>query len=70
MSRTSGGLDYFAAGGFWVDDFVDMGSERVPDAPAESIDAKYGITGLGEVKWVLDMLLERIRAALSHENLH
>ena len=27
----------------------------------ESVSAKYGITGLGEVKWVLGMLLERDR---------
>ena len=54
-------------GGFSVDDFVGIGSGRIIDVLAESIDAKYGITGLGEVKWVLDMLLEREGAALSHE---
>ena len=53
----------FAAGGFWVDDFVGIGSGKELDALAKSVDEKYGITGLGEVKWVLGMLIERDRAA-------
>ena len=53
----------FAAGGFWVDDFVGIGSGEELDALARSVDAKYGITGLGDVKWVLGMLIERDRAA-------
>ena len=31
--------------------------------PPESVDTKYGITGPGEVRWVLGMLLERDRSA-------
>ena len=42
--------DGFAAAGFWVDDCVGIGSGREIDAPAKSVDATYGITGLGEVK--------------------
>lgn len=61
--RNPGGQEDFAAGGFWVDDFVGIGSRKELDALAESVDAKYGITGLGDVKWVLGMLLERDRAA-------
>ena len=53
----------FAAGGFWVDDFVSIGSGKELDALAKSVDEKYGITGLGDVKWVLGMLIERDRAA-------
>ena len=30
---------------------------------AKSVDAKYGTTGLGEVRWVLGMLMERDRLA-------
>ena len=53
----------FAAGGFWVDDFIGIGSGKELDVLAKSVDAKYGITGLGDVKWVLGMLIERDRAA-------
>ena len=53
----------FAAGGFWVDDFIGIGSGAQLEALAKSVDAKYGITGLGEVKWVLGMLVERDRSA-------
>jgi len=45
-----------------VDDFVGIGSGRKLEALANGVDAKYGTTGLGEVKWVL-MLMERDRAA-------
>ena len=47
---------------FWVDDFIGIGSGEDLDALAKSVDAKYGITGLGDVKWVLGMLIERERA--------
>jgi transposase InsO family protein len=53
----------FVAGGFWVDDFIGIGSGKELNALARGIDAKYGITGLGQVKWVLGMLIERDRAA-------
>ena len=48
----------FAAGSFWVDNFVGIGSRAQLEALAESVDGKYSITRLGEVKWVLGMLLE------------
>ena len=48
----------FVAGGFWVDDFIGIGSGAQLEALAKSVDAKYGITGLGEVRWVLGMLVE------------
>ena len=53
----------FVAGGFWVDDFVGIGSGAQLEALAKTVDEKYGITGLGEVKWVLGMLVERDRSA-------
>src|SRR5258708_3106201 len=53
----------FTAAGFWVDDCVAIGSGKRLDALAESVNAKYGITGLGEVRWVLGMLMERDRSA-------
>jgi len=49
----------FVAAGFWVDDCVAVGSSRELSALAKGIDVKYGTTGLGEVRWVLGMLLER-----------
>ena len=48
----------FVAGGFWVDDFVGIGSGKDLCELANGVDKKYGITGHGEVKWVLGMLLE------------
>ena len=48
----------FMAGSFWVDNFVGIGSRAQLEVLAESVDRKYGITRLGEVKWVLGMLLE------------
>ena len=48
----------FAAGGFWVDDFVGIGSKAQHEALAKSVEEKYGITRLGEVQLVLGMLLE------------
>jgi hypothetical protein len=59
--KGSGASDEFAAAGFWVDDCVAIGSRRVLTSLAKSVDTKYGVTGLGEVKWVLSMLLERNR---------
>ena len=53
----------FMAGSFWVDNFIRIGPRVQLEALAESVDGKYGITGLGEVKWVLGMLLERDRTA-------
>jgi len=53
----------FVAAGFWVDDCVAIGSSRELSALAKGIDVKYGTTGLGEVRWVLRMLLERDRSA-------
>jgi hypothetical protein len=50
--------DDFTAAGFWVDDCIKIGSKRELEAIAKGVDAKYSITGLGEVKWVLSMLLE------------
>ena len=51
----------FAAAGFWVDNCVTMGSRKELTALADGSNAKYGITGLGKVGWVLGMLLERDR---------
>jgi hypothetical protein len=53
----------FAAGGFWVDDLVGIGSREEFDALANGVDAKYGITGLGEDRWMLGMLIKCDRAA-------
>ena len=50
--------EVFVAGGFWVDDFIGIGSGAQLEALVKSVDAKYGITGLGEVRWVLGMLVE------------
>ena len=55
--------DAVVAGGLRVNDFVGIGSGRELDVLAKGVDRKYGITGLGEVKWVLGMLVERDRAA-------
>ena len=54
--------DYTAAG-LWVDDCVAIGSGEELASLAKSVDAKYGTTGLGEVQWVLGMLMERDRPA-------
>ena len=53
----------FAAAGFWVDDCIAIGSKRELESLARGVDAKYGITSLGEVKWMLGMLLEHDRSA-------
>jgi hypothetical protein len=53
--------DDFVAGGFWVDDFIGIGQGRELGALATRMGDKYGITGLGEAKWVLGMLIERDR---------
>ena len=53
----------FVAAGFWVDNYVAISSRKELTALAESVNAKYGITSLGEVRWVLGMLLERDRPA-------
>ena len=52
-----------AAAGFWVDNYVAIGSRKELTALAESVNAKYGITSLTEVRWVLGVLLERDRPA-------
>ena len=58
--KDPGNQEFFATGGFWVDPFVRIGSTKELDAIAESVDAKYRIVaGLGEVKWVLGMQVER-----------
>jgi len=44
-----------------VDDFVGVGSGKELDALAKGIDAKYGVTGLGEVRWILGMKVEHDR---------
>jgi hypothetical protein len=49
----------FAAAGFWVDNCIAIGSRKVLTALAKSVNVKYGTTGLGEVWWVLGMLMER-----------
>jgi hypothetical protein len=36
--------------------FVEIGSGKELEALEKGINAKYGIAGLGEVKWVLGML--------------
>jgi len=46
-----------------VDDSVAIGSRKELANLSKSVDAKYGITGPGEVKWVHGMLLERDRSA-------
>ena len=43
---------------FWVDDCIAIGSRKKLDVLVKSPGAKYSITGLGEVRWVLGMLLE------------
>ena len=53
----------FAAAGFWVDNYVAIGSRKELTALAENVNAKYGITSLREVRWVNGMLLERDRPA-------
>ena len=60
----SSGRDHdFAAACFWVDDCIAIGWRKDLTALAMSVDARYGITCLGEVRWVLGMLLERDRSA-------
>ena len=44
--------------GFWVDNCVAVGSRKELTDLASSVDTKYSTTGLGEVRWVLGMLLE------------
>ena len=61
--RNPRGQEDFAAGGFWVDNFIGIGARKELDALVESVNVKYGITGFGDVKWVLGMLLECDRAA-------
>lgn len=55
--------DDFIAGGFWVNDFIGIGSGAQLKALADRLGDRYGITGLGEVHWILGMKLERDRAA-------
>ena len=63
MSRAPRTQEHFAAGGFRVDDLAGIRYKAQIEALAKTVDEKYGITGLGEVKWVLGMLLERDRSA-------
>ena len=44
----------FVAVRFWVDDCVAIGSGKELANLARSVGAKYGITRLGEVRWVLE----------------
>ena len=53
----------FAMAGFWVDDCIMIGSGKVLESLAKGVDMNYGITGLGDVCWVLGMLLEHDHAA-------
>ena len=55
--------DFTAAAAFWVDDYIAIGLMKELSAPVKSVDAQYSITGLGEVRWVLGMLLEHDRPA-------
>jgi hypothetical protein len=48
----------FVARGFWVDNFIGIGSRKKLNTLTRGIDAKHSITGLGQVKWVLGMLIE------------
>jgi len=48
--KNSSVSDDFAAAGFWVDDCVVIGSGKELTSFSKSIDAKYGITGPGEVR--------------------
>ena len=48
-TKNSWSDDGFAAAGFWVDDCVAIGSRQVLTSLVKSVDAKYGIMGLGEV---------------------
>ena len=41
----------YAAAGFWVDDCVAIGSPRELASLAKSVDTKYSVTRLGEVRW-------------------
>jgi hypothetical protein len=61
--KGSWGTGGFVAGGFWVDDFIGIGSGEGLGELAGSVDRRYGITGLGEVKWLLGMLVECDRAS-------
>ena len=55
--------DFTVAEGFWVDDCIAIGSRKELTALAESVDAKYGLPGLGEVRWILGMRQECDRLA-------
>jgi hypothetical protein len=61
--KGSWGQGGFVAGGFWVDDFVGVGDGAELEKLAKGLDAKYGITGFGEARWVLGMSVERDRDA-------
>jgi len=60
--KTPWASDDFAAAGFWVDDCVAVGYGKELANLSKGVDAKYGITGAREVKWVLGMLLEPNRS--------
>ena len=46
-----------------MDDCVAIGSRKEFSTLAKSVDAQYSIAGVGEVRWVLGMLLEHDRPA-------
>lgn len=45
-------------GGFWVDEFIGIGSGEVPGVLTKGFNKKYGITGYGDVEWIPGMLVE------------
>jgi hypothetical protein len=57
--KSSWNREDLAAGGFWVDNLVGIGSGREVRVLSKGVDVKYGIIGLGETKWILGVLLER-----------
>ena len=53
------GSDDWTACAFWVDDEVGIGSRAQLDRVATMFDRKYGITGEGELRWILGMKVTR-----------
>jgi len=45
-------------GGFWVDNFVGIGSGKDLEVLAKGVNEKYGIMGFSNIKWILGMLVE------------
>ena len=50
-----------------MDDCLAIGSRNELTALAGSVDTKYGITGLGEVRWVLGRERSACTISISHE---